>query len=181
MRFVLMFVVFLCAVPLLAAERPRELALMPQPSKVQLGTGYLGIDRSFSAAINGSHDAVLERGVERFFAALSKQTGILLLHKAGEASHATLQIRAEGGAGEVLKLGEDESYELVINETGAKLTAPTTLGVLTGRQTFIQLWKVKSNGFGVPVVTINDEPRFAWRGLLFDMGRHFIPVDVLKR
>jgi hexosaminidase len=33
----------------------------------------------------------------------------------------------------------------------------------------------------VPVVTIKDKPRFAWRGLLIDVGRHFIPLDVLKR
>jgi hexosaminidase len=36
-------------------------------------------------------------------------------------------------------------------------------------------------GFAVPVVTIKDKPRFAWRGLLIDVGRHFIPLDVLKR
>jgi hexosaminidase len=38
-----------------------------------------------------------------------------------------------------------------------------------------------TNGFAVPVVTIKDRPRFAWRGLLIDVGRHFIPLDVLKR
>jgi len=31
------------------------------------------------------------------------------------------------------------------------------------------------------VVTIEDRPRFAWRGLLIDVGRHFIPLDELKR
>jgi hexosaminidase len=38
-----------------------------------------------------------------------------------------------------------------------------------------------ANGFAVPVVTIKDRPRFPWRGLLIDVGRHFIPLDVLKR
>ncbi len=33
----------------------------------------------------------------------------------------------------------------------------------------------------MPVVTIKDQPRFAWRGLLIDVGRHFIPLDVLER
>jgi len=36
-------------------------------------------------------------------------------------------------------------------------------------------------GFAVPAVTIKDRPRFAWRGLLIDVGRHFIPLEVLKR
>jgi hexosaminidase len=81
----------------------------------------------------------------------------------------------------VQKLSEDESYELVISESGAKLTAPNPLGVLHGLQTFLQLVETTTNGFAVPVVTIKDRPRFAWRGLLIDVGRHFIPLDVLKR
>jgi hexosaminidase len=81
----------------------------------------------------------------------------------------------------VQRLGEDESYELVITESGAKLSAPSPLGILHGLQTFLQLVETTPNGFAVPVVTIKDKPRFAWRGLLIDVGRHFIPLDVLKR
>jgi hexosaminidase len=81
----------------------------------------------------------------------------------------------------VQRLGEDESYELVITESGAKLTAPSPLGILHGLQTFLQLVETTPYGFAVPVVTIKDKPRFAWRGLLIDVGRHFIPLDVLKR
>ena len=33
----------------------------------------------------------------------------------------------------------------------------------------------------VPVISIEDSPRFPWRGLMIDVGRHFIPLDVLKR
>src|SRR5205807_6776129 len=37
------------------------------------------------------------------------------------------------------------------------------------------------DGFAVPVITIQDKPRFAWRGLMIDVSRHFIPLGVLKR
>ena len=67
--------VFLLA-PITAAQRQRELNLMPVPSSVQLGTGQLPIDRSFSAAVTGFQDATLERGVQRFIAGLSQQTGV---------------------------------------------------------------------------------------------------------
>jgi hexosaminidase len=50
-----------------------------------------------------------------------------------------------------------------------------------GLQTFLQLVEPGANGFDVPVVTINDQARFPWRGLMFDVGRHFIPLDVLRR
>ena len=171
--------VFLLA-PITAAQRQRELNLMPVPSSVQLGTGQLPIDRSFSAAVTGFQDATLERGVQRFIAGLSQQTGMLLKHKPAEAS-ATLSIHANHGREPVQKLGEDESYELAITDSGAKLTAPTPLGILHGLQTFLQLVETTPAGFAVPAVTIKDQPRFPWRGLLIDVGRHFIPLDVLKR
>ena len=79
------------------------------------------------------------------------------------------------------ELGEDESYRLDISSSGARLTAPNTLGVMRGLQTFLQLVQTASAGFAVPAVSIEDSPRFPWRGLMIDVGRHFIPLDVLKR
>jgi hexosaminidase len=43
------------------------------------------------------------------------------------------------------------------------------------------LVQTTSNGFAVPAIAIQDKPRFPWRGLMIDVGRHFIPLDVLKR
>src|SRR6267143_4409257 len=163
------------------AQPQRQLNLMPMPSMVQFGTGELPIDRSFSIAVTGFQDATLERGVQRFAAELSRQTGILLKSRPFASAHPSLLIHAEHGREAVERLGEDESYELVINQSGAKLTAPNPLGVLHGLQTFLQLVETGTNGFTVAAVTIKDQPRFAWRGLLIDVGRHFIPLDVLKR
>ncbi|HUC29255.1 MAG TPA: family 20 glycosylhydrolase, partial [Candidatus Acidoferrum sp.] len=77
--------------------------------------------------------------------------------------------------------GEDESYELTVSDSAAQLNAPTQLGILHGLQTFLQLVQITPNGFAVPAVTVWDQPRFPWRGLLIDVSRHFIPIDVLKR
>lgn len=65
--------------------------------------------------------------------------------------------------------------------SGAELSAATTLGVMRGLQTFLQLVQMTSNGFAVPAVVIEDKPRFPWRGLMIDSSRHFMPVDVIKR
>ncbi len=154
---------------------------MPMPSLVQPGVGQLPVDRSFSVAVTGMRDARLERGVVRFVAELSRQTGMFLQQKPVGSANPTLLIHAVHGSEKVQRLGEYESYELVINQSGAKLSAPTPQGVLHGLQTFLQLVETTTNGFAVPVVTIKDQPRFAWRGLLIDVGRHFIPLDVLKR
>jgi hexosaminidase len=181
MRIVLILNAFFLLAATTAAQRQREPSLIPMPSTVQLGTGQLPIDQSFSAAVTGVQDTTLERGVERFVAELSEQTGMLLRHKPGGPTSPTLLIHADHDREPVQKLGEDESYELAITDSGAKLNAPTALGVLHGLQTFLQLVETTPAGFAVPAVTIKDQPRFAWRGLLIDVARHFIPLDVLKR
>ena len=162
-----------------AGQSQPQLNLMPMPSSVQQGTGQLVIDRTFSVSVTGSHDAALDREIARFQSQLSRQTGIPFRSTAGAA--ATLTIHADHGREAVQKLSEDESYTLTVTGSGGQLNAPTPLGIIHGLQTFVQLAHITSEGFAVPAVTIKDEPRFPWRGLLIDVARHFIPIDVLKR
>ena len=149
------------------------------PASVQQGSGMLPVTPSFSVSVTGAHDPALDAGVQRFVAQLSWQTGIPFRPKAGAA--ATLTVHADKALDSLLKLGDDESYQLTVTDSGAQLTAPTTLGALHGLQTFLQLVAITPSGFAAPAVTIKDQPRFPWRGLLIDVGRHFIPMDVLKR
>ena len=152
---------------------------MPMPASVQQGDGQLPITQSFSATISGAHDASLDAAVQRFSGQLSRQTGIPFRPKPDATP--TLTIHAEHGRDAVQKLGEDESYVLTVAPSGAQLTAPGELGVLRGLATFLQLVQITPTGFAAPAVTIKDQPRFPWRGLMIDVSRHFIPIDVLKR
>jgi len=149
------------------------------PASVQPGTGQLPINASFSVAVTGYHDASLDSEVRRFQAQLARQSGIPFRPKTG--SSPTLTIHADHGRQAIQKLGEDESYELTVTDSGAKLAAPTTLGAMRGLQTFLQLVQITPTGFAAPAVAIKDQPRFPWRGTLIDVSRHFIPIDVLKR
>jgi hexosaminidase len=175
--------VMLCSMLIPMAAQPQSAVnLMPMPANQRMGTGRLVIDPAFSVGISGNTDPRLQRAVERFLNDLRRQTGMLPLDmKVTDPSKATLVVRAEHANKEVLDLGEDESYSLEVSSTGAKLDAPTTLGALHGLQTFLQLVATTGDGFAVPALTIQDKPRFPWRGLLIDVGRHFIPLDVLKR
>src|ERR1700751_216560 len=178
MRRLLLLNVFLLVACFGVAENQPQLNLMPMPSSVQMGAGQLVIDRSFSVVISGFHDAALDRGVETFVAQLSRRTGIPFWPKVATPK---LQIHAEHKREKVQKPGEDESYELSVAEAGATLSAPKPLGILRGLQTFLQLVEITPAGFAAPALTIKDQPRFPWRGLLIDVSRHFIPLDVLKR
>jgi len=152
---------------------------MPMPASVQSGSGQLPITQSFSVTLTGHRDASLEAAAQRFQAQLSRQTGIPF--RPAPAVAPVLTIHTDHGRAAVQKLGEDESYELTITDSTASLTAPTPLGALHGLQTFLQLVEITPTGFAVPAVTIKDQPRFPWRGLMIDVSRHFIPLDVLKR
>ena len=164
------------------AQAQPPLNLMPMPASVQLGTGQLPIGPTFSVAITGDSDPQLRRAVGRFFEQLGRQTGIPPINlKVVDGSTATLLIHAEHASKSVQELGENENYSLEVGSSGAKLSAPTSLGILRGLETFLQLVQTAPEGFAVPAVAIQDKPRFPWRGLMIDVGRHFIPLNVLKR
>jgi len=164
-----------------AAQMPSTISLMPVPAKIQSGAGQLVIDQLFTAASTGTSDTRLQSGIVRFLDELSRQTGMPLTVQPSDAAHATVTILSQSPGRKVQELGEDESYSLDITSSHGTLSASTTLGVLHGLQTFLQLVTPTSAGFAVPVVTINDHPRFPWRGLLIDVSRHFFPIEVLKR
>jgi hexosaminidase len=175
-----LFAIALGAPHTTAQTQPRP-NLMPQPSNVESGSGALRIEENFTIAFTGHTEPRLERARQRFLTQLHRQTGLLFAKPSNNRSQATLAVHTENASKEVQQLGEDESYTLEVAPSGAKLNAANPLGVLRGLQTFLQLVEITSDGFAAPALTIQDQPRFAWRGLMIDVSRHFIPLDVLKR
>jgi len=162
------------------AQQP-VLNLMPLPANMQSGTGSLAVDSSFSIAFTGYSEPRLERAGERFLKQLAHQTGFPLALKPSKTGKGTLVIQTDHPSKEIQEVGEDESYILDVSTASARLRASTPLGTMHGLQTFLQLVEVSPNGFAAPVVTIQDQPRFPWRGLMIDSARHFIPLDVIRR
>ena len=153
---------------------------MPLPAHVVQGKGEFLIDGSFGIALKGYKDGRLERARKRFLETLSRETGIPLWREAiVDSPHFTVQTAGPSAA--VQQLGEDEFYQLEISTTDVQLTAPNPIGVIRGLQTFLQLVRITPKGFSVPVVSIADQPRFPWRGLLIDSGHRFIPIPTVKR
>src|SRR5205807_1473494 len=81
----------------------------------------------------------------------------------------------------VRNVEEAEAYSLDVSDKQAALRAATVLGALRGLETFLQLLEGDREGYFFPAVSIVDKPRFRWRGLLIDVGRHYEPMEVLKR
>ncbi len=161
------------------AQTQTPLPIMPLPAHVVQGQGQFMVDGKFGIALQGYTEPRLTRARQRFLDTLSRETGIPLWHTA-QFNQPDFTIQTTGPSDPVQQLGEDESYRLEVTPTQVKLTAANPLGVLHGLQTFLQLVRTTPQGFSVPAVNIDDQPRFPWRGLMIDVSRHFIPVPVIE-
>ncbi len=82
-----------------------------------------------------------------------------------------------------------EAYQLVVTSSEVRITAGTPAGIFRGVQTLRQLFpsrieshmKLADTGWTVPAISISDHPRFAWRGAMLDVARHFFTVDEVKQ
>jgi hexosaminidase len=152
--------------------------LMPVPASVAFGSAGLAVDARFGIVFDGYRDARLERAAGRTLDRISSLTGIPIVRS---GSVPALTVRCAKGAAGTPRVVEDESYSIEVTPRGATLTAPTSYGVLRGLETLTQLIEQGPEGFSIPSVTIRDQPRFPWRGLLIDVCRHWMPVEVITR
>lgn len=163
------------------ALHPRH-NLMPVPAMAQFQSGQLAINHTFTVAISGHRDHRLEAGIARAVRRLEGRMGVELPRPfAADATTATLVVECQQPGQTVPSVDEDESYSLEVSDKQAALRAPTVVGALRGLETFLQLLECDRDGYYIPSVSIHDQPRFRWRGLLIDVGRHYQPLDVLKR
>lgn len=76
------------------------------------------------------------------------------------------------------KAAAEESYTLNVRENDISLVAPAAAGLFYGTQTLLQL--LQGDAREIPQLSIQDSPRFKWRGLMMDVSRHFFDVKEVK-
>jgi hexosaminidase len=156
--------------------------LMPQPSQLSAQGGQLRLTPSFGVATDHYHDARLDAAIAHGVARIKMQTGILFsTSPSSAAASAALVISVDGPGETIQSVDEDESYSLDVAPSGVRLHAATVVGAMRGLETLQQLLQTDATGYFLPAVSIHDTPRFRWRGLMIDCGRHFMPVDVIER
>jgi hexosaminidase len=156
--------------------------LMPWPSQVTVEPGSLPLDSGFGVVWKGRQEPRLERAVDRFGQQFKELTGVIFFSEAERHKDAiVLEINCKGAGEDVQSIKELESYTLRVSSAGVALSAPTPVGVLRSLATLFQLIDIDDSGPFLPVVRIQDEPRFPWRGLLIDVCRHWMPIEVIKR
>ncbi len=161
---------------LAGAVHASDLPLMPMPRAVTepAGAATLVLSGPFHVVFASPPDARLERAAARFEADVAVLAGF----PSGKGGTLTIRARPDPGAGSVNAI---ESYRLTIDGSGAALEADGSDAVLRGLATLRQLIRASDDGFSVPFVAIEDQPRFRWRGLMIDTARHFVELETLKR
>jgi hexosaminidase len=177
-------VLFLLAVFTLicCAETPLP-ALMPVPQQVSFNQGKFLLTDSFTVAVAGQGGQRLFNGATRMLRRLSGRTGLFFpqdfITAAENNPKASLILQCDRR--DQVRLNEDEAYLLTVTPAQIFLKTASDIGALRGLETLLQLLQADESGYFFPAVEIHDSPRFPWRGLLMDVGRHFMPVDVIER
>ncbi len=162
----------------LHAQTP--LQIMPLPAHATVASGSFAINGTLRIVFTGYQEPRLERARQRFLANVASRTGIPQWASA-PATAPGITIHTGGPSATVQQVADDESYKLQVAPADISIDAPTPLGAMHALQTLLQLIELTPSGFTIPAVTIDDAPRFPWRGLMVDSGRHFISLDVLYR
>lgn len=75
--------------------------------------------------------------------------------------------------------GTPESYRIIASADGIEVSGADAAGLFYGIQTLVQLMARTPDGWRIRAVEIADAPRFAYRGVMLDVARHFFPVEVV--
>lgn len=161
---------------------------MPAPKEIHVADGRLAIDEGLTVAYRGHSDERLQRSVAWALRRWEERTGLVFKRTAKggyetpkDAAAAKVVIECGAAAPALPKLGDDESYSLRVDAKQAVLKAPNVVGVIRGLETLLQSLQGDESGWFVAGVTINDAPRFPWRGLMLDVSRHWQPLEVILR
>jgi len=85
------------------------------------------------------------------------------------------------------QLSSKEGYSIIISKFKIEIKGNSSEGVMRGIQTLRQLFvadfhkNLKRDAWQVPLISIKDTPKFKHRGMLFDSGRHFFEVAIVKK
>jgi hexosaminidase len=161
-------------------QKEKSISVLPEPVSISRGTGYYTLPAVIIVSIPNLPE--LKTTTESILGKLAA-TG----KKVALAKGKTASIRFELTKVHDMELHE-EGYRLSVKPSGIVITANKPAGLFYGAQTLWQLLpqeivsKSIVNGvkWQAPVVEIRDYPRFAWRGLMFDVSRHFFTLKEVE-
>lgn len=180
-----LFAVSLFVVSMVKAQSGSDFAIIPQPVSLEKNTGNFTL--TAQTRIEADKDPDIQRVVKFFTDQVDKATGFKLavdpLSPAAKPNIISFSLNTTANA----KLG-NEGYTLEVTPTVIKAKANRAAGLFYAMQTLVQLFPkdiesptLVKRTWTAPAVNITDYPRFGWRGLMFDVSRHFFTKQDVKQ
>lgn len=178
MKNILFFCLFL-ALSFVQAQNS-TMNLIPQPVEVKAGKGMFTLTK---AATVGFNNIECRNVAEMLAQKLRTATGYTI--QVNKANKSAIQLNILPVPD--LQLGS-EGYFLAGTPNGIVISANKPAGLFYGMQTLLQLFPKEIESkvvtvakWTIPAVEIKDYPRFSWRGLMFDVSRHFFTKEEVKQ
>lgn len=178
--FIAVFLFFSCGL-----FRTREIPVIPRPQNVNVLYGSFSLDKTTRIQVGPDIPSIRKLGIF-LNEMISPATGFVLPVVEYDPSSTANSI--------ILLRNEDpgnmpaEAYTLIAARDHVKIEAASDAGLFYGLQTLRQLLpssieskEIQPGPWTLPCVKINDEPRFPWRGMNFDVCRHFMDKEFVKR
>ena len=162
---------------LCGCDIPEDHSIVPIPRSVIVGTGSLDLNSDAGVHLTDPNDSKTQE-VFDIWAAPYRKSGALALSESGDSDSA-IKVGIDGQ-------GAAESYRLSVTTEGITLNAADYAGLFYGLQTLSQLMPPDAvtnsdvSSFDLPVLEIDDAPRFTYRGVHLDVARHFFPPEFIK-
>ncbi|APF19087.1 Glycoside hydrolase, family 20, catalytic core [Caldithrix abyssi DSM 13497] len=182
LMFAFIFLIINCGGPSQLKIETARYSIIPKPQKLTEKNGNFNLNSDTKLAIVGQ-DEKLAGLVDYVRQQFGVPTGFAF-EEAPDAQSNVLILKID----EQVK-GKDGSYRLTVDPDKIEITAPNARGLFYGLQTVRQLlpYAIESRDlvegveWSLPCVEIEDGPRFVYRGMHLDVGRHFFPVSFIKK
>ncbi len=178
----LILILFSCTTLQTDIKKENNLSIIPKPQSIRVTDGKFTITSKTKLYCDNQFENI-ESVVNYLNEYLIKSSGFkLTTEKKIYVNKNSIRFRYDD------QIKNEEGYKLVSNEDGVTISASSAIGIFYGTQTLLQLLpeeiysqnKVEFN-FDVPFVEIKDEPRFKWRGMHLDVGRHYFDKEFIKK
>jgi hexosaminidase len=162
---------FMLALP--AGAVPPEPSVIPNPASITRQAGEFRVGSRTAIVVVGSDASI--PGVAASLADLVRRSHLMKLPiERGAARDGAINLRLLPPDGKE----QPEAYRVEVSTGRATVTASSAAGLHHGATT---LWQLLTPAAAIPNVTVDDAPRFAWRGIMLDSARHYQSPEFIQR
>ena len=175
--FFCVMIVSMCVSSVYADNAEADYHVVPLPESIKISGGKPFILNASSDIVYAHGDSLLKRNAIFLAEYVKKSVGLsLVVQSHSLKSDGNIFLRIDK------KINGDEAYKIEIDKHNIIVSGKTANGVFYGIQTLRKSLPIIQHAENVvmPAAMISDTPRFAYRGMMLDVARHFFPVDFVK-